>query len=344
MIIRSNLDFSGADHEEVLPMEREKFPYVCMYVELEKEPGGSIGWHWHDALEINFILSGAVDILFLDQECRARKGDAVFINADVIHAFKMVPGMEHCKIISQLFYGEFLSGGITTRLHEKYMMPVIGNPNLQFEKFSPEQDASAVRNITEAIETCDREPEGYEFSLRNLLTAVWIYMLQKEDGRIRNSQKKSQTDSNRMREMLEYIHIHFSEKILVEGIASAANVSTRECARCFLRTIGTSPMQYLSQYRLEQAARMLMHTEEKIITIADQCGFSTESYFGKCFFDKNGCSPREYRNRLRRGPMTAPPGRPQTMTAAAGRIAAKNKVCGDSVQIIRHTEMREVKE
>jgi AraC-like DNA-binding protein/quercetin dioxygenase-like cupin family protein len=301
MIIRSNLDFSGANHEEVLPVEREKFPYVCMYAELEKEPGGFIGWHWHDAMEIDYILSGAVDIFFLDQECRLQKGDAVFVNADVIHAFRIAPGTEHCKTISHLFYGEFLSGGITTRMHEKYMMPVIGNPNLQFEKFSPEQDGAAVRNITAATDACDREPEGYEFLLRDSLTAVWIYMLRKEDERIKNAQKKSQTDSNRMREMLEYIHLHYSEKILVEGIASAANVSTRECTRCFLRTIGASPMQYLSQYRLEQAAHMLMHTEEKIIAIADACGFSTESYFGKCFFNQNGCSPREYRNRLRRG-------------------------------------------
>ena len=300
MIIRSNLNFSGADNEEVLPMERGKFPCVCMYVELEKEPGRSVGWHWHDALEIDYVLSGTVDILFLDQECRMQKGDAAFINADVVHAFRMAPGVEHCKTISQLFYGEFLSGGITTGMHEKYMLPVIGNPNLQFEKFDLQHDGYAVDRIRKAIDVCDREPEGYEFSLRTSLTDVWMYMLQKDNDLIKNSQKKSQTDSNRMKEMLEYIHLHYSEKVPVESIASAASISTRECTRCFLRTIGTAPMQYLNQYRLEQAMRMIMQTEDKIITIAEQCGFSTESYFGKCFFDKNGCSPREYRNRMRR--------------------------------------------
>ena len=50
--------------------------------------------------------------------------------------------------------------------------------------------------------------------------------------------------------MLAFIHENYERPIQLCEIARAANVSARECLRCFQRAIQTPPMQYLLKYRV----------------------------------------------------------------------------------------------
>ena len=74
-----------------------------------------------------------------------------------------------------------------------------------------------------------------------------------------------------------------------------AHVSKSECLRCFRQSMGTTPYQYLMEYRLSQAAALLKRTDDPIEWIANQVGFGQASSFGKYFRRKTGLSPREYR-------------------------------------------------
>ncbi|WP_394916419.1 helix-turn-helix domain-containing protein [uncultured Robinsoniella sp.] len=76
-----------------------------------------------------------------------------------------------------------------------------------------------------------------------------------------------------------------------------ANISTRECSRCFQRCIKLSPMNYLNEHRIRMAAQMLLQTNKSIMTISECCGFSSSSYFGKIFQDYMGCTPKNYRKK-----------------------------------------------
>ena len=97
------------------------------------------------------------------------------------------------------------------------------------------------------------------------------------------------------RSKMEYIENNFSRKVMLEDIAAAAGISTRECTRCFSKLIGQSPVDYLNHYRIRQAAGMLIESDMSIGTIAETCGFVSDSYFGKMFKESMGCTPRDYR-------------------------------------------------
>ena len=71
---------------------------------------------------------------------------------------------------------------------------------------------------------------------------------------------------------------------------------TRECTRCFSRTVALSPFEYLNRFRIRTAAGMIMESDDSIHMIAEKCGFSSDSYFGKMFRELMGMTPREYRN------------------------------------------------
>ena len=81
----------------------------------------------------------------------------------------------------------------------------------------------------------------------------------------------------------------------LEKLAHSASISKSECLRCFRETLQTTPYRYLMDYRLSVAAKKLRETDDPVSAIAENCGFNQQSYFGKCFREKMGCTPSQYR-------------------------------------------------
>ena len=96
--------------------------------------------------------------------------------------------------------------------------------------------------------------------------------------------------------MLRFIHANHSSELNTKRIADSVMISESECLRCFHTTINTTPIQYLKQYRIQQAAHLLVFSADKISDIAARCGFQDMSYFTKTFKQLKGCVPSEYRS------------------------------------------------
>ena len=98
-----------------------------------------------------------------------------------------------------------------------------------------------------------------------------------------------------MRKMLDYIHGSYGGSVSVSEIAAAASISERECIRCFHKSLGVSPIQYLIKYRVMQGAKMLLEEPSSSISeTAAYCGFDSPSNFSKMFKRFYGRTPREY--------------------------------------------------
>lgn len=87
------------------------------------------------------------------------------------------------------------------------------------------------------------------------------------------------------------------DRITIEGLAKAASISKTEVLRCFKVIMGQSPINYLNEFRLHQAAYLLVNTEKRIREIAEDCGFDDNSYFSKLFKRKYHVTPHDYRFR-----------------------------------------------
>ena len=112
-----------------------------------------------------------------------------------------------------------------------------------------------------------------------------------------NTSTKKLRDSQRMKNMLQYIDEHYSDNITINEIAESVSLSVSECLRCFHRTIGTTPIQYLKSLRIKKAAELLTNTDLKIVDIGIICGFQDMSYFAKTFRNIYGCTPSKYREK-----------------------------------------------
>ena len=288
---------SDREKREIIPAEMESFPCICRWTDLDWYEDKTIPWHWHTELEINCVESGCLQFQIPEQTITAGKGEVVFVNSGVLHTCHPV-GKEPCHYYTHIFDMHFLSGMYNSLFEEKYFLPVSRNSALQLWLVKPDslEHIEMISTEMKAIELCKQEPDGFEFDLRTRLCDFWRLLL-KDTAAIRaTARQRGNADTERMKAMMGFIHEHYGEKISLDDIAESASISTRECSRCFRRCIDSSPNDYLNQYRIRAAVRLLTESDMTILEISEECGFSSASYFTKIFRDTMRCTPKGYRD------------------------------------------------
>ena len=142
----------------------------------------------------------------------------------------------------------------------------------------------------------DRTEYGYELRCLSLLGGIWYHTAVYMERELAGGRTKSHNGG--VKKILSYIHEHFQERITVEDLIGAANISRSEAFRCFKQYAGVSPVAYLNDYRLAKAAGLLAWTEQNVTEICFACGFADTSYFVKRFREKYGVPPLKYRKSL----------------------------------------------
>jgi AraC-like DNA-binding protein len=89
----------------------------------------------------------------------------------------------------------------------------------------------------------------------------------------------------------------------LQKLAARVCMSRSVFALRFKETVGTTPMEYLTRWRMLLAADRLKHPDDSLSSIASTLGYESESAFGKAFRRVMGCSPRQYGRRASSSPL-----------------------------------------
>ncbi|MFV5361361.1 AraC family transcriptional regulator [Acinetobacter oleivorans] len=81
----------------------------------------------------------------------------------------------------------------------------------------------------------------------------------------------------------------------VAELAAIAGMSRTTFTQHFTKVVGQSPFNYLTNWRMQLAADMLLRSERKVIYIAFAVGYQSEAAFSTAFKRRYGCSPTQYR-------------------------------------------------
>ena len=294
MLLKSVFHTDEHNHEHV-PMTTAGMPYVCIHTEMDKFTDRKITWHWHNALEIVFIKEGTAQLRTPEQTILLSRGMACFVNTGVLHEYTSI-GEEACSVYAHLFETQFLSGAYNSIFEEKYFAPICSTGIPQVWSIIPDnlRRIQIIQNLMEATELMRQEPDGYEFEVRSRLSSVWLDIFRETEDIRAKIPKRNMSDTERMKQMMDFIENHYMEEITAADIAASAGISTRESTRCFQRCIGASPIAYLSDYRIHIAAGMLRKKDRSVLEISEACGFSSQSYFSKAFRETFGTSPKTY--------------------------------------------------
>lgn len=93
-----------------------------------------------------------------------------------------------------------------------------------------------------------------------------------------------------------YIEQHYGEKITLAQLAALGSISVSALNRNFKKEVGLTPMEYLTQIRIQKAQKMLRRPERSVTDIAIQCGFGSSAHFSDVFGKLYGYTPSQYRS------------------------------------------------
>jgi len=106
---------------------------------------------------------------------------------------------------------------------------------------------------------------------------------------------------------LGLLHERAAHAWTLDDLAGDVGLSRSAFAERFTRLVGEPPMQYLTRWRMQMAARLLTDGSAKVSAIALEVGYDSEAAFSRAFKKEAGVSPAAWRQRRLESPSGPPP-------------------------------------
>ena len=102
------------------------------------------------------------------------------------------------------------------------------------------------------------------------------------------------TGAVHVQKALDFIAAHYNRPINITDIAESANLSRSRLYQVFMQNVFISPQQYLTEYRIREATRLLQKRSGSVKEIANAVGIEDPLYFTRLFKQVMGKSPKNY--------------------------------------------------
>lgn len=251
--------------------------------------------HWHAELEIVVIKKGT-GLISVDFEKRTvSSGDIVFIRPGQLHSIEQngARKMEYENIILK---PELLISGEADLCARQFITPLMKGELRCVTFLTPA--VPGYPEISDCISRidhlCEKRPDGYQLAVKGFLFQLVFLLLS-------HRQKKStspalQTKSlEKIKTILKYVEEHYDEHITIDDMAALTFYSKSHFMKFFKAHMGTGFIEYLNDYRLTIAERLLRTSDASVLEIAEKSGFDNLSYFNRIFKRKYGQSPGKQR-------------------------------------------------
>lgn len=238
--------------------------------------------HWHEDLEIHYLMQGKADF-FLNQACyHAEKGNILIANSNELHSAYCTEGPYFGKVL--VFDVGLLSPELG-RAHYIFQSIIYGDRIIQdlFERIFEERQAERL---------------GYKSQCRALVTQLLVYLsrnyvVQSLSERENVKRKK---DLERLNVVLSYIHSHYTERISNTELAEMICLSEDRFGHLFRESVGKAPLQYINDMRLQSAMNLLRTNEYTVTEVAEAAGFQDYNHFGRLFRKRYGYTPYDVKS------------------------------------------------
>lgn len=237
--------------------------------------------HWHEHIEIHYILAGGA-VFHIDQELyEVQAGDVMVANRNALHAgySTAVPYEANLLILDP--------SDISRELGE---MP------LRFQSLIRGDDTLR-QMLTAVFDTHAQQGLGYRALCRAKVTELLVYLCRHYAAESLPPKELVQRkrDLERLQPALDYIEKNYAERLSVAQLAELLCLSPDRLGHLFRDSVGQAPLQYINELRLRKAMNLLKTEEYTVTDVAQAVGFFDYNHFGRLFRRRYGCTPNQVR-------------------------------------------------
>jgi AraC-like DNA-binding protein len=230
--------------------------------------------------ELLLIQAGRGEIHCENQVFTVKANDLVIFHPEVAHA-------ERSSSDSPLKGLSIVVGNLLVQdLPPGYLVTTAAPPILQLNK-----NYETLNRFFMEIYSESRENKlGSDDLIVFLLQSILIHII-----RISIQPKETVHISTLAQKVREYIKENFTQDLSLNDLAAFVYVNPYHLAHIFKENIGMSPIQYMIKCRIDEAKRLLEHSDMSVREIGLQVGYPNANYFNILFKKMTGESPGKYR-------------------------------------------------
>lgn len=274
----------------------ESFFPVQKYITRLAEDYPVVTTHWHEEAELTLITKGdcLYQIDLVDYE--VNEGDLVFIPPLMLHSIAQGKS-EEIYSETYVFHINFLGGNSTDICSTRYLTPMMNQEYAMPCLITPAHPAYAsLRKIFNQIGSLyDEALTGYELALKSLFLQAVFLLLQYST---RTTSGDTGTPSDKLKNVLDYIELHYAENISVSDLAKLCYFSDYHFMRFFKKHMNMTCVEYINNLRLEKAVELFEQGNTEILNVSLSVGFHNLSYFYRAFKKKYRMTPLSFIKKL----------------------------------------------
>lgn len=256
--------------------------------------------HHHDYAELSFFIEGTGSESINGVAHRIRPGTASFLLPHHMHKLESDPGQTmskyRCMFDLPLLFSEYEDPEFSRLVYG------IGTTSSSFADFDGDAAERMMATMRQLHEEYARpDTPGSRHMIRLKISEALLLFVRNATGNDRSPFKDGPEESVKMSPLLQYVHLHYTEKLALEDLSRQFRYSVPHISRSFKEQTGKRFHDYVRQLRIESAITMLLHTNMSVTDIATAVGFDSFRTFARAFRDMKGQTASEYRAMMRDG-------------------------------------------
>ena len=279
-----------------------------IYHQCYEHGGLSVPFHWHKEMEWIWVEKGTLSLTLETETRTISEGTFLFINSHELHQLCSIgttPSVHHALV----FLPEILSCSYLDSCETDWIRPLLSHqlllPAFPLEIFSASGASSQAQKklaltlsdlFSEILHAYDTKPVGWFLLVKSNLYRILALLAQNQlfvHPEALCPREKEKADQ--CKKILRYIQDNYDSRIRLSDLAAVLDMNPQYFCRFFKSCFHTTPVSYINQYRVMQAANLLTSSTHSILEITLHTGFESPSYFAAIFRRTFGMAPEEYR-------------------------------------------------
>ncbi|MBI9011595.1 MAG: AraC family transcriptional regulator [Clostridiales bacterium] len=262
---------------------------VEMPIKIFTQTVGEFPYHWHEEIEILFVLEGSLEIRVSKKPYHLNEGDLFIVNKNELHFIKSTLASGNTQLLALQFEDSYFKKYGLVLTDKKFQMCL--NDDTQNRS-----DHYQIKNILAKMmnQVLNKEPY-YNLRLEQLLLDLVILLMSQYQQK--DESKEESVSDDKLLEILEYINeICTDASKNVKDIADHFYFSSQYLSRYFKSQVGISVKKFLDHLRLNKSLFALKTSDERILDIALKYGFPDSKAYYRVFKEVFDITPKEYRD------------------------------------------------